>query len=89
MLKNKKDIEWFIIDIIGILPRICTYKIYLELNCIPSIKCQHSLNLPMQEVIKKEVIKWLDTGVIYPNIDIKWLILVCVIRRAESLCFLM
>ena len=26
----------------------------------------------MQEVIKKEVIKWLDAGIIYPILDSKW-----------------
>ena len=26
----------------------------------------------MQEVVKKEIIKWLDTGVIYPIADSKW-----------------
>ena len=32
----------------------------------PSIEHQRRLNPPMQEVVKKEIIKWLDTRVIYP-----------------------
>ena len=26
----------------------------------------------MQEVVKKEIIKWLDVGVIYPIVDSSW-----------------
>ena len=35
----------------------------------PSIEHQRRLNPPMQEVVKKEIIKWLDAGVIYPIAD--------------------
>ena len=39
----------------------------------PSIEYQRCLNHPMQEVVKKEIIKWLDTGVIYLINDSSWL----------------
>ena len=32
----------------------------------PSIEHQRRLHPPMQEVVKKKIIKWLDVGVIYP-----------------------
>ena len=35
----------------------------------PSIEHQRLLNPPMQEVVKKEIIKWLYAGVIYPIAD--------------------
>ena len=38
----------------------------------PCIKYQRRLNPPMQEVVNKEVIKWLDAGVIYPINDSSW-----------------
>ena len=38
----------------------------------PSIKHQRRLNPPMQEVVKKEIFKWLDAGVIYPITDSSW-----------------
>ena len=38
----------------------------------PSIEHQRRLNTPMQEVVKKEIIKWLDAGVIYPIADSSW-----------------
>ena len=38
----------------------------------PSVEHQRCLNPPMQEVVKKEIIKWLDAGVIYPIADSSW-----------------
>ena len=37
-----------------------------------SIEHQRRLNPHMQEVVKKEIIKWLDAGVIYPIADSSW-----------------
>ncbi|XP_069150239.1 uncharacterized protein [Solanum lycopersicum] len=38
----------------------------------PSIEPQKRLNPLMKEVVKKEIIKWLDAGVIYPIADSSW-----------------
>ena len=38
----------------------------------PSIESQRRLNQPMQEVVKKEIIKWLDAGVTYRIADSSW-----------------
>ena len=38
----------------------------------PSIEQQRHLNPPMKEVVKKEIIKWFDVGVIYPIADSSW-----------------
>ena len=38
----------------------------------PSIEHRRRLNPPMQEVVKKEIIKWLDARVIYPIGDSSW-----------------
>ena len=59
-------------DIIGIPPGICSHKIQLMPDHKPSIENKRRLNPPMQEVVKKEIIKWLDTGVIYPIADSSW-----------------
>jgi len=59
-------------DIKGISPFICTHKIYLEGNAKPSRKIQRRLNPNMKEVVKNEVIKLLDNGIIYPISDSKW-----------------
>ena len=38
----------------------------------PSIDHKKRLNPPMQEVLKKEIIKWLDARVIYPIAYVSW-----------------
>ena len=73
VLKNhKKAIAWKIMDIKGISPSFCTHKILIEEEYKPVIQHQRRLNPNMQEVVKKEVIKPLDAGLIYPISDSPW-----------------
>ena len=51
---------------------ICTHKIHLEEDVKPSRQQQRQLNPIMKELVKKEVLKLLDVGVIYPIADSKW-----------------
>ena len=48
------------------------HRILLEDGHKPSVEAQRRLNLKMKEVIRKEVLKWLDVGVIYPISDSSW-----------------
>ncbi|KAJ9544157.1 hypothetical protein OSB04_023864 [Centaurea solstitialis] len=67
MLKqHKKAIAWTIADIKGISPTICHHKIILENKNFTSVEPQRRLNPVMKEVVKKEILKWLDAGIIYP-----------------------
>jgi len=68
----KNALGWTIADIKGISPLICTHKIYLEENAKPSKEMQRRLNPNMKKVVKNEVIKLLDNGIIYPISDSKW-----------------
>ena len=61
-----------IVDIKGISPLICTHRIHLEEDVKPSRQPQRRLNPIIKEVVKKEVLKLLDVGVIYPIADSKW-----------------
>ena len=70
--KHKKAIGWSMADIKGISPSICMHKILLEDRCSNSVEHQRRLNPAMKEVVKKEIIKWLDAGVIYPISDSSW-----------------
>lgn len=70
--EHKKAIGWSIGDINGINPAVVTYKIHLEENAKPSRKPQRRLNPAMQEVVRAEVIKLLDAGIIYQIFDSKW-----------------
>ena len=51
---------------------MCVHRILLEEGTKPTREAQRCLNPPMMEVVKKEVIKLLDCGVIYPISDSKW-----------------
>ncbi|XP_070014032.1 uncharacterized protein [Nicotiana sylvestris] len=70
--KRKRAIGWTLADIRGISPAFCMHKIILEEDARPSLEHRRRLNEAMQEVVKKEVIKWLDAGVVYPNSDSSW-----------------
>jgi hypothetical protein len=48
------------------------HKIHLKENAKPSREPQRRLNPAMQEVVRAEVIKLLDAGIIYPISDNKW-----------------
>ena len=69
---HKNALGWTISDIKGISHLICTHRIYLEENGKPSREMQRRLNPNMKEVMRNEVIKLLDNGIIYPNSDSKW-----------------
>ncbi|XP_070013249.1 uncharacterized protein [Nicotiana sylvestris] len=71
LLECKTIIGWTMADIKGISPAFCMHKILLEEGHKPSREHQLRLNLNMKEVVKKEVIKWLDAGII-PISDNNW-----------------
>ena len=68
----KTAIGWTLADIKGISPTTCMHRILLEEGAKPSREAQRRLNPPMMEVVKKEIIKLLDCGVIYPISDSRW-----------------
>ncbi|GJV77848.1 reverse transcriptase domain-containing protein [Tanacetum coccineum] len=53
----------------GIDPQFCTHKILMEENAKPVVQHQRRVNPKIHEVIKQEVIKLLDAGLIYPISD--------------------
>ncbi|CAN6678271.1 unnamed protein product [Malus baccata var. baccata] len=65
-------IGWTLADIKGISPTTCMHRILLEEGAKPSREAQRRLNPPMMDVVKKEIIKLLDCGVIYPISDSHW-----------------
>ena len=74
--EHKEVIGWSISDIKGISLSFCMHKILMEENYRPSIEHQMRLNLHMKEVIRVEVIKLLDVGIIYLIFDSSWVSLV-------------
>nr|GEV68994.1 reverse transcriptase domain-containing protein [Tanacetum cinerariifolium] len=69
---HKRAIAWKITDIKGIDPRFRTHKILMEEDYKPVVQSQRRVNPKIHEVIKKEVIKLLDAGMIYPISDSSW-----------------
>ena len=63
--KYKEAIAWSIEDLKGINPSICMHKVLLEDNVKTSIEHQRRLNPVMKDVVRKEVLKWLNVGFIY------------------------
>ncbi|KAI3678515.1 hypothetical protein L6452_37811 [Arctium lappa] len=57
---------------LGISPSICQHKIILEDKNFTSIEPQRRLNPVMKEVVKKEILKWLDAEIIYPIASSSW-----------------
>nr|GEV56348.1 DNA-directed DNA polymerase [Tanacetum cinerariifolium] len=69
---HKRAIAWKISDIKGIDPRFYTHKILMEDDYKPAVQSQRRVNPKIHDVIKKEVIKLIDAGMIYPISDSPW-----------------
>jgi hypothetical protein len=70
--EHKTAIGWTIVDIKGIRPAKCMHQIHLEDEAKPTRDAQRRLNPHMKEAVKKEVLKLLDVGIIYPILDSQW-----------------
>ena len=70
--KNKQALGWKISDLKGINPSICTHHIYLEEESKAVRQPQRRLNPNLQEVVRVEVLKLLQAGIIYPISDSTW-----------------
>ncbi|GJW13722.1 reverse transcriptase domain-containing protein, partial [Tanacetum coccineum] len=86
VLKNRKQaIAWKLSDIRGIDPEFCSHKILLEDDYEPSVQHQRRVNPKIHDVIKKEVEKLLDAGLIYPISDSPWVSPVhCVPKKGDA-----
>ena len=79
--EHKHALGWSLADLKGIRPSMCMHRILLEDGHKPSVETQRRLNLTMKEVVRKEVLKLLDTGVIYPISDSAWVSPVQVVSK--------
>nr|GEY02477.1 reverse transcriptase domain-containing protein [Tanacetum cinerariifolium] len=69
---NKRAIAWKLSDIQGINLEFCTHKILMEEDYKPPVQHQRRVNPKIHDVIRKEVEKLLDAGLIYPISDSPW-----------------
>jgi hypothetical protein len=83
--EHKTAIGWTIADIKGISPAKCMHQIHLEDEAKPTKDAQRRLNPHMKEVVKKEVLKLLDVGIIYPILDNQWVSPVQVVPKKNGI----
>jgi hypothetical protein len=79
--KYRSVIGYSLKDLKGISPSLYTHFIHKEQDHKPVREHQWRLNNAMREVVKKEVLKPLKAGVIYPIFDSEWVSLVQVVLK--------
>ena len=72
LLNHKNAIGYSINDLKGIGPNVYMHRILLEDHAKPSIEGQRRLNPTLKEVVRKEVTKLVNNGIIYSISDSKW-----------------
>nr|GFA15766.1 reverse transcriptase domain-containing protein [Tanacetum cinerariifolium] len=72
MKLHKRAIAWKLSDIKGTDPEFYTQKILMEEDFEPAVQHQRSENPKIYDVIKNEVLKLLDAGLIYSISDSPW-----------------
>ena len=85
LISHTSFIGYSINDLKGISPKLCMHRILLEDNVKPSIEGQKRLNPTLKEVVRKEVIKLHDNGIIYSISDSKWVSPVQVVPKKGGL----
>ena len=83
--EHKTAICWTIANIKGISSSTCMHCILLEEGARPSCQLQRRLNPPMMDVVKKEILKLLEVGVIYPILDSNWVSPVQVVPKKTGI----
>nr|GFA10433.1 reverse transcriptase domain-containing protein, chloroplastic [Tanacetum cinerariifolium] len=81
---HKRAIAWKLSDIKGIDPEFCTHKILMEEDFKLAVQHQRRVNPKIHDVIKQEVIKILEAGLIYPISDSPWVSLVHCVPKKEG-----
>ena len=82
--ENKQAIGWKITDLKGIGLVVCTHHIYLEEEAKSVRQPQRRLNPHMQEVVRAEVLKLLQAGIIYLTSDGTWVSLTQVVPKKSG-----
>ena len=67
--KHRAAIGYTLDDLKGISPTLCQHKINLKKDAKLVIDHQRRLNHKMKEVVRKDILKLLEAGIIYPVAD--------------------
>ena len=69
---HRKAFSYSMTDLKGISPTIATHRIFMEEGANPVADFQRKLKPEMKEVVRKEVIRLLDAGIIYSVKESDW-----------------
>ena len=83
--KHRSAFGYSLQDLEGISLDLCTHRIPTDPNSIPSREPQCRLNNAMREVVKKEVLKLLHAGIIYPVPHSEWVSHVQVVPKKRGM----
>ena len=70
--KHRAAIGYTLDDLKGISPTLCQHKINMEPYAKPVIDHQGRLNPKMKDVVRTEILKLLEAGIIYSIADSRW-----------------
>jgi hypothetical protein len=74
--KHRGALGYTLDDLKGISPTICQHAINMEPDAKPVVEHQRRLIPKMKELVRNEVLKLLNPGIIYPIADSRWVSLV-------------
>ena len=83
--EHKEAIGWFLADIKGISPDVVMRRIYFEENAKNSREPLQRLNPAMKDVVRAEVLKLLDSCIIYLISDSEWVSPVHVVSKRSGI----
>ena len=70
--QNEEAIRWTLTDWKALDPSLCTHRIFLEDESRPIREAQRRLNPKVWEAVKEEILKWLNSEIIYPISHSQW-----------------
>ena len=70
--KYRAVIGYTLDDLKGISPTLCQHKINMEPDAKPVVDDQRRLNPKMKEVVRNEILKLPEAGIIYSIADSRW-----------------
>ena len=70
--KHRAAIGYTLDDLKGVSPTLYQHRINMEPDAKPVVDHQRRLNLKMKEVVRTEILKLLEAGIIYPIADRRW-----------------
>ena len=70
--KHRGALGYTLDDLKGISPALCQHAINIEPDAKPVVGARHRLISKMKEVVRNEVLKLLEAGIIYLIADSRW-----------------